>query len=70
MLPSHTQMLARSPFAGTPVVHVGDEVCAGLLPLRSFLEAAQSSVLIKPVQRLSWGAPVDEDGHYSFAVAL
>ena len=32
MLPSHTQMLACSPFAGTPVVHVGDEVCAGLLP--------------------------------------
>jgi len=23
-----------------------------------------------PVQRLSWGAPVDEDGHYSFAVAV
>jgi hypothetical protein len=31
MLP-YPQMLARSPFAGTPVVHVGDEVCAGLLP--------------------------------------
>ena len=53
-------MRARSPFAGSRVMHVGDEVCAGLLPtllpLGSFLEAAQSSVLIKmrPLQRLSW----------------
>ena len=42
-------------------MHVGDGVCAGLLPtllpLGSFLEAAQSSVPIKmrPDQRLSWG---------------
>ena len=55
-------MRARSPFAGSRMMHFGEEVCAGfiptLLPLGSFLEAAQSSVLIKmrSLQRLSWGA--------------
>lgn len=56
-------MRARSPFAGSRVIHVGDEVCAGLLPtllpLGSFLG---SSAVISAALAASFPTRCTNDG--------